>query len=202
MQSRRNVLLDTTKRRKTWRDPSMSTLIIRSLSSLLSINKLSKMAFSIQPKSHRVFSSSPTEDPSGMPRKSRCLAASLAIPRDPPFYSRSDLLGGRVFPRKNSSFLSQDVFPRPRGEKTVAKKTRLCDPRLRKTSREKGGNRRGRRRGFIEMTVEKRRRTVTPDIGIDTKSLIWLAGFFPQVDETPFPQAGIPPLCASSWGAQ
>lgn len=26
------------------------------------------------------------------------------------------------FPRKSSSFLSQDVFPRPRGEKTVAKK--------------------------------------------------------------------------------
>ena len=41
---------------------------------------------------------------------------------------------------------------------------------------------------------KKKWRTVTPDIGTDTKSLIWPVGFFLQVDETPFPRAGIPPL--------
>lgn len=45
------------------------------------------------------------------------------------------------------------------------------------------------------MTVKKKGgETVTPVIGTDTKSLIWPAGFFPQVDETPSPRAGIPPL--------
>lgn len=115
-----------------------------------------------------------------MPRKSRCLAASPATPRSF-FYSRSDPEGfsqGRD--RPSSLRISSLAW----GEKTVAKKTQLCDPRLRKTSRSVGEG----ERGPIEMTVKKKkRRTVTPDIGTDTKSLIWPTGFFPQVDETPSP---------------
>lgn len=105
------------------------------------------------------------------------------------FYSRSDQLGGRVFPRTKSSFLSQDIIPRLGRKNRCEKKTQLCDPRLRKTSSSVGEG-----KGVDRDGSKKKRRTVTPDIGTDTKSLICPVGFFLQVDETPFPRAGIPPL--------
>lgn len=127
-----------------------------------------------------------------MSRKSRCLAArscDLIL-----FALHSDLPGGRVSSRKRPLFLSPRTSSlawrgKNRCKKEGKKETRwLCDPRLRETS--KG-------RGSIEMTVKKKEREENrhPEyIGTDTKSLIWPAGFFPQVDETPFPRAGIPPL--------
>lgn len=50
---------------------------------------------------------------------------------------------------------------------------------------------------------EKGRRTVTPDIGTDTKSLIWPAVFFPQVDEKPLSSEQVcHPFCAHFWSVQ
>jgi len=86
-----------------------------------------------------------------MPRKSQCLAASPATLLSF-FYSHSDPTGGRVFPRTRSSFLSQDIFPRLGRKNRCKKKTQLCDPCLRKTSRSVGKG----KGGSIEMSIKKR----------------------------------------------
>lgn len=101
------------------------------------------MAFSIQAESHRVFSSSSYRGSKWMPRKSRCLPASLARSR-----SRSFLLSFRSARRKGfSRGRARPSSPRmsslgPGVKKPLRKKkrkTRLRDPRLRKTSSETKG---------------------------------------------------------------
>jgi len=118
------------------------------------------MAFSIQAELHRVSSSPPIENPpSGCLVNPDAWRRSLAIPRDPPFYPRSDPPGGRVFPRRSSSFLSQDVLRGPPGEKTVAggkKKSAIPVCERHREAKGKIG------RGLIEMTARREKGESNP----------------------------------------
>lgn len=125
------------------------------------------------------------------------------VARDPPFYSRSDLPWRKGFPRieelRPSSPRASSLV---RGEKTVAKKNATTRSPVRERHRERRRKsvypreKEGKReivkgRGSIEMTLEKKEtekrwRTVTPDIGTDTKSLIWPVGLFPAGRRNPF----------------
>lgn len=108
-----------------------------------------------------IFSS---QYPSGMPRKSRCLAASPATPRSSFLLSSRSRLaegfsrGGRARP---SSPSASSLAP---GRKNRCEKTRLRAIPVRERHRE----RKGKRGGSIEMPAKKKerkgRRTVSPRI--------------------------------------